>query len=203
MYLLNCQQTQITILAKKTHKSPEDAKNAILDAAEKLIVDSGPAGLRISAVAKNAGMAHPNIIHHFGSREGLIQALASPEKRAQAMTEVLQIAYEGDQGRASVWLHMSGVESAHKSNMESIVKLSHRLRETVDSKASLDNTNRLVMLIILALVGEVVSGHGIKSSLGFGNDDESRANFKQWLAEILLNLSDEQLSTSLDKKQTD
>ena len=36
---------------------------------------SGPAGLRLEAVAKAAGVSHPTILHHFGSREGLIHAL--------------------------------------------------------------------------------------------------------------------------------
>jgi AcrR family transcriptional regulator len=205
-------------MARKTHSSPEQAQKAILDAAEGLMVEVGPAGLRISAVAKKAGMAHPNIIHHFGSRDGLINALAervgeratsritdaikaatnaAPEDRVSAMTHVLDSAYPGDEGRAAVWLHLSGADSSLKSNMERIVELSHSLRQSIDVDANLDNTNRLVMLVTLALVGEVVSGQGIKGALGFGNDDDSRAHFRRWLSEILLTLSDEQLNTSL------
>jgi AcrR family transcriptional regulator len=205
-------------MARKTHSSPEQAQKAILDAAEGLMVEVGPAGLRISAVAKKAGMAHPNIIHHFGSRDGLINALAervgeratsritdaikaatnaAPEDRVSAMTHVLDSAYPGDEGRAAVWLHLSGADSSLKSNMERIVELSHSLRQSIDVDANLDNTNRLVMLVTLALVGEVVSGQGIKGALGFGNDDDSRAHFRRLLSEILLTLSDEQLNTSL------
>ncbi len=209
-------------MARKTHSSPEQAQKAILDAAEKLMVEVGPAGLRISAVAKKAGMAHPNIIHHFGSREGLINALAErvgqratdrisraikqateakPEELVEAMTHVLDTSYPGDEGKAAVWLHLSGAESSLKSNMEQIVQLSHSLRKRIDSEASLGNTNRLVMLVTLALVGEVVSGQSIKGALGFGNDDNSRAHFRRWLTEILLNLSDEQLNTSLSENK--
>lgn len=205
-------------MARKNHNSPEQAQNAILDAAEEMMIDVGPAGLRISAVAKKAGMAHPNIIHHFGSREGLIDALAervgkrateritkaikdatdaAPEDRVNAMTHVLDTAYPGNEGKAAVWLHLSGAKSSLKSNMEKIVQLSHSLRQTIDPDASLENTNRLVMLVTLALVGEVVSGHGVKGALGFGYGDESRAHFRLWLTEILLNLSDQQLDTSL------
>lgn len=207
-------------MARKTHKSPEQARDAILDAAEELMVDVGPAGLRISAVAKKAGMAHPNIIHHFGSRDGLVNALADrvgerataritkaikeateakPEDLVDAMTHVLDTSYPGDEGKAAVWLHLSGAESSMKQNMQSIVELSHSLRKKLDDNASLENTNRLVMLVTLALVGEVVSGQGIKDALGFGNNDESRAYFRRWLSEILINLSDEQLNTSLNK----
>lgn len=209
-------------MARKTHGSPQQAQEAILNAAEKLMVEVGPAGLRISAVAKKAGMAHPNIIHHFGSRNGLINALAervgqraterisnaikeatdaAPEDKVAAMTHVLDTAYPGDEGKAAVWLHLSGAESSLKPNMERIVELSHSLRQTIDVDANLDNTNRLVMLVTLALVGEVVSGPGIKGALGFGNGEDSRAHFRRWLTEILLNISDEQLNTSLSDAQ--
>jgi len=182
------------------------------------MVEVGPAGLRISAVAKKAGMAHPNIIHHFGSREGLINALdervgrrataritqaikqateAKPEDLIDAMTHVLDTSYPGDEGKAAVWLHLSGAESSLKENMQSIVALSHSLRQKLDDNASLENTNRLVLLVTLALVGEVVSGQGIKDALGFGDGEKGRAYFHRWLSEILINLSDKQLNTSL------
>lgn len=209
-------------MARKTHKSSEEARNAILDAAQELMLETGPAGLRINAVAKKAGMAHPNIIHHFGSREGLIEALAEhvgrrsteritqalnhaaecpPENRIEAITRVFEEAFQGEQGRASIWLHMSGEQTSLKENMQKILEVSHRFRETIEPSANLENTNRLVMLITLALIGEAVSGQGIKDALGFGDQEMSRAYFKQWLAEILINLSDEQLNTSLNNNE--
>lgn len=210
-------------MAKKTHKSPEQARNAILDAAERMIVEVGPAGLRISAVARRASMAHPNIIHHFGSREGLINAVAErvgqraterittaisqamqvassdKETLIQAMTKVLDTAYHGDEGRAAVWLHLSGAKSSLKANMDQIVHLSHQLRQSIDPDVELENTNRLVMLVTMALIGEVVSGGAIKEALGFSKKAAQRANFSRWLAEFLLNLSDHELSTSLSR----
>lgn len=208
-------------MARKTHKSPEQAREAILDAAETIIVEVGPAGLHISAVAKKAGMAHPNVLHHFGSRDGLIhsvserigdrataritaainQALsAEPEDRVSAITRVLDTSFQGDEGRAAVWMHMSGANSPVKSNMQQIVELAHQFRESLHHDADKQNTNRVVMLIALALVGEVVSGQGIKDALGFANKGESRAHFHQWLVELLINLSDQQLATSLSNK---
>ena len=77
--------------------------------------------------------------------------------------------------------------------------LSHQLRQSLDPEVKLQNTNRLVMLVTLALVGEVVSGSGIKSAMGFTENGEGSAHFSQWLAEFLLNLSDQELQTSLDK----
>jgi len=117
------------------------------------------------------------------------------------MTQVLDMAYPDDAGKAAVWLHLSGAESSMKANMERIVKLSHSLRQSIDATAEIDNTNRLVMLITLALIGEVISGQSVKEALGFGHDGSSRAHFHQWLTEILLNISDEQLNTSLRTKE--
>lgn len=207
-------------MARKTHSTPEQAQNAILEAAEKIVVAVGPAGLRISAVAREAKMAHPNIIHHFGSREGLLDALAErvgnrateritaainealiapEENRLSAMTHILDCAYLGDEGRCAVWMHLSGAKSSLKPNMQRIVEASHQLRQSILGDVSIQTTNRLVMLVTLALVGEVVSGPGIKEALGFSSNAGNPANFRRWLAELLLNLSDQELSTSIDE----
>ena len=202
-------------MAKKNHDSPEAARDAILDAAEAIVVEVGPAGLRISAVAKRAGMAHPNIIHHFGSRDGLLNALAErvgerateritqaissalsadSDQLVDAMAKVLDTAYQGDEGRAAVWLHLSGAESSLKDNMDKIVDLSHQLRKNIEPTVERENTSRIVLLVTLALVGEVVSGEAIKAALGFEKSpDGSRAQFRRWLAQLLLQLSDSEL----------
>src|SRR5690349_14922747 len=58
-----------------TRRSAEEAQRVILDAAESRLAQVGPAGLRLQEVAADAGIAHPTILHHFGSREGLIHAV--------------------------------------------------------------------------------------------------------------------------------
>ena len=225
-------------MARKTHKSPAEARTAILDAAEQIVVDVGSAGLRISAVAKKAGMAHPNVIHHFGSREGLLNALANrvgeratdritaaisdalstgKEQRVDALEKVLDTAYPGNEGRAAVWLHLSGAESSLEPNMRQIVELSHELRALVHGDVDIENTHRLVMLVSLALVGEVVSGVAVKSAMGYQRYDDAdnspnsstgsgkggrRAHFHRWLAELLLNLSEKELSTSFSREHS-
>ena len=60
---------------KRIRRTPEDARTLILDAAEKTMGREGPAALRLQDVAREAGVSHPTILHHFGSREGLVRAL--------------------------------------------------------------------------------------------------------------------------------
>src|SRR5499427_8639231 len=61
--------------AKRLRRTPEEARRLILDTAQELVARSGPEGLRLQEIAAAAGISHPLILHHFGSREGLVRAL--------------------------------------------------------------------------------------------------------------------------------
>ena len=53
-----------------------DARAAILDAAFDALVASGPA-FSVEGVARAAGVSKPLVFHHFGAREGLLDAMAA------------------------------------------------------------------------------------------------------------------------------
>ena len=38
-------------------------------------MDGGPEAIRLQEIAADAGISHPAILHHFGSREGLVEAM--------------------------------------------------------------------------------------------------------------------------------
>src|SRR5438270_3100651 len=60
---------------KRARRTPEEARQLILETAQQLIARAGPEGLRLQEIAAAAGISHPLILHHFGSREGLVRAL--------------------------------------------------------------------------------------------------------------------------------
>src|SRR5260370_23171471 len=60
---------------KRARRTPEEARRLILESARQLIARAGPEGLRLQDIAADAGISHPSILHHFGSREGLVRAL--------------------------------------------------------------------------------------------------------------------------------
>ncbi len=60
---------------KRIRRTSDEAKRVILDAAESLVSHNGPGGLRLQDVAAVVGLTHPVILHHFGSRDGLMRAL--------------------------------------------------------------------------------------------------------------------------------
>src|SRR5438045_9204068 len=70
-------------MSKRIRRTPEDARALILHAAQARLARTGPEGLRLQDIAADAGISHPLILHHFGSREGLVRALTQ-----QAVTEL-------------------------------------------------------------------------------------------------------------------
>src|SRR5579871_2169432 len=67
------------------------ARELILDATEKRLIVAGPAGIRLQEVAADAGVSHPTVLHHFGSRELLVRAvvLRSIRSIATALVEAI------------------------------------------------------------------------------------------------------------------
>jgi AcrR family transcriptional regulator len=59
----------------RSRRSATETRRAILDAAERCLVEGGPDAIRLQKIAADAGISHPAILHHFKSREGLIEAM--------------------------------------------------------------------------------------------------------------------------------
>lgn len=59
----------------RVRRAPEAARDNILAAAEKLLVEEGPLALKLADVAAAANVANASVLHHFGSIDGLHAAL--------------------------------------------------------------------------------------------------------------------------------
>ena len=59
----------------RRRRSAAETRNAILEAAERRLLAGGPEAIRLQEIAADAGISHPAILHHFGSREGLVEAM--------------------------------------------------------------------------------------------------------------------------------
>src|ERR1044072_3987451 len=57
--------------------SPEESRDAALEAARALLLEAGPQAVTLKAVAARIGRTHANLLHHFGSAAGLQKALAA------------------------------------------------------------------------------------------------------------------------------
>lgn len=59
---------------KRVRRSPEQARQHILDAAVRTLSKHGPAACGLKDVAKAAGISHALITHYFGTYEALVEA---------------------------------------------------------------------------------------------------------------------------------
>lgn len=82
----------MTALPTRRDRLREDALTQIKDVARQLLVESGPAGIHLRAIAREIGMTAPGLYRYFASLEDLIAALIvdcfdeviAEMKRAQA-----------------------------------------------------------------------------------------------------------------------
>lgn len=61
--------------APRRRRTAEEARHEILAAAQRRLAEGGPEAIRLQDIARDLGISHPTILHHFESREGLMQAL--------------------------------------------------------------------------------------------------------------------------------
>ncbi len=74
-------------MSNRRRLAPEESRTAALDAARALLIEAGPQGVTLKAVAARIGRTHANLLHHFGSAGGLQHALA--ERMAADITATI------------------------------------------------------------------------------------------------------------------
>jgi len=200
--------------AKKPRPKRLDAAAAragILDAAEKRLVAAGPAGIRLQEVAADAGVSHPTVLHHFGSREALVKAVTARtldaihdrlvatiaasgggEGALGAMLESVFEALSGGQGRVLFWLALEGHDlDGVGGGLTGVVEASHALRKVRQGGrgkvAPREDTARVVVLAALALSASTVLGPHLYTNAGLGPPAEAGPKFRAWLAKLLAN----------------
>jgi AcrR family transcriptional regulator len=198
---------------KRTRRSAEEARGIILDAAEAQLVRHGPDSLRLVQLAEEIGISHPAILHHFGSREGLVKAVV--ERSMQRLEAQIVSSLQGDLGqgadenllagvfrvladeghaRMMVWLALSGALTRDPigpgRNLKLIAATIHKLRRGRGVDADPEDTTFTVLLAAFALLGNAIAGVPLRRGAGMAAaDDETgaRANarFLAWFARLL------------------
>lgn len=190
-------------------RTAEEAQRVILDAAEQRLAQVGPAGMRLQEVAADAGVSHPTILHHFGSREGLVHAVvqrALGTLHADLMRELQQELAGGTadpvklinrafltlsqrgHARLWVWLALSGqLPPSVQPWVREIATVAHEVRgkrKGAVPRAFEDSLFR-TMLAGLALFGEAIIGDAMRESAGLAGDPKAAARFRAWLGTFL------------------
>jgi len=191
---------------KRPRRTSEEARRLILDTARELLVDSGPEGLRLQEIAVRAGISHPLILHHFGSREGLVQALTQ-----EAATELRDRLIAAMSGGASLeqqldrvfdsfrdglaqrlaWLATVEPEpegEATATIMRDIADVVHARRlaaAPAGAAIARADTDWLIHLVAAAAFGDAVFGKRLRRSAGLPVADAADRRFREWFAALI------------------
>jgi AcrR family transcriptional regulator len=197
----------------KARKKAPDVRSAILDAAEKRLREAGPGAIRLQDVAAEVGISHPAVLHHFGSREGLVRAVVERAIRglqddlartiARQMGEgrpdgevlferVFEMLSDRGHARLLAWLLLAGYEpfdaDAVRAGWASVTEMTHAMRLAGPRKKdapSLEDTRFTLLLSALALFGEAIAGRATFDAAGLGRGAAVERRFRAWLAELL------------------
>ena len=192
---------------KRLRRSPEEARRLILDTARELIADTGPEGLRLQEIAARAGISHPLILHHFGSREGLVRALtrqAADDLRDRLVAAInsgdasleQQIdrvfdAFRDGLAQRLAWL-ATGAHGANDPNpatiLRDIAEVVHARRiAAAGPGVAIDraDTDWLVHLVAATAFGEAIFGRRLLVSAGKPVSEAAERQFRDWFAVLI------------------
>lgn len=191
----------------RVRRTAAASRDAILDAAERRLVEGGPQGLRLTEVAADVGIAHPTVLHHFGSREKLIDAVL--ERRIAAMNELVlrfvaigpsdpsrvRELFEGlaiafgplGHARTIAYLALSGHAAPGLEGVRPLAEAVEEARRAAGARAPDDprDTYFTVLLVAFALFGDALVGplfRGLPEKAPAGASPEA---FRAWLADLL------------------
>lgn len=168
--------------------SPEESRDAALEAARAILLEYGPQAVTLKAVAARIGRTHANLLHHFGSAADLQRALiASMAARItgtiraavlraragdQDPREVVELTFDafGREGAAALasWMILSGNEDALDPILTAIHDLVDELAEghTDATRPIHDETLQLVLMAL----GDAILGAPMARALGLPRD---------------------------------
>jgi TetR/AcrR family transcriptional regulator, repressor for neighboring sulfatase len=197
----------LPVRGKRRRRTPEEARRLILEAAQALIARTGPEGLRLQDIAAAAGISHPLILHHFGSREGLVRALtrqAAAELRDKLVAAMASSDYSIEQqldrvfdafrdglAQRLAWLTTvdpGGGEEETQMIMRDIADSLHTRRLAASPPGvaiERSDTDCLVHLVATAAFGDALFGARLRCSAGLSPTGETDRRFRLWLAALI------------------
>lgn len=179
----------ITPLPERKRLSPEESRDAALEAARAILIEAGPQAVTLKAVAARIGRTHANLLHHFGSAAGLQRALArslaetvcarivsliqaaradegqrSEDKPRQVVDLAFDAFDKSGAGALASWMILSGNEDA----LDPILETIHQLVDQIAAAEGEDSGTTLredTLSLVLMAMGDALLGEPLARSL--------------------------------------
>jgi AcrR family transcriptional regulator len=171
----------VSIIRKRL--SPEESRDAAIEAARALLVEEGPQAVTLKAVAARIGRTHANLLHHFGSAKDLQRALikhladtitaqiGEAAKRARASDqnprEVVDMTFDAfarGAGAMASWMILTGNEDALDPILEAIHNLVDDLAQ--DHAHEGWTLQEETLQLVLTALGDALLGGPMAKALG-------------------------------------
>ncbi len=164
--------------------SPEESRDAALEAARALLLEAGPQAVTLKAVAAKIGRTHANLLHHFGSAAGLQKALAASiaETVTAKVVEAIVRARETDHnprevvdltfdafdtegaGALASWMILTGNQDALDPILDAIHRLVDMIAKDHDHRGQ--SLEEETLHLVLVALGDALLGAPMAKALG-------------------------------------
>ncbi|THG42252.1 TetR/AcrR family transcriptional regulator [Sphingomonas olei] len=176
----------MSVTPLRRRMTPEESRSAALSAARELLVEVGPQAVTLKAVGARIGRTHANLLHHFGSAEGLQKALIEDlaarivgtinaavlrSREAEDPAEVVDLTFDAfgrnGAGALASWMILTGNENA----LDPILTAIHDLVEDLaqDHHGGAPIREETLQLVLMAL-GDALLGAPMAKALGLSRD---------------------------------
>lgn len=198
---------------RRRRRTPEQARATILEVARQRLGEHGLDGLNVVDVARNAGMSHATLIHHFGNTDGMRRALVS-YMTSRLLRDVIGALQGGSPQPLIVLKDLFAAlsQSGHAKLLAWLAIGDSELRKTLDSPPAevmelfaelvdvLANqlpealerepaARRMVYLVATAAIGYGVAGALLPRVIGLAREDAEA--FPEWLGLQLQRMLDQ------------
>ena len=173
---------------RRRRRGPEEARAEALACARRLLIAHGPNGVTLQAVAREIGVTHGNLIHHFGSAaelqsslmgvmvrdlaaalENAVAHVRSDESAPRTLVDIVFDAFdEGGAAQLAAWIAVSN----RYEHLEPVREAVGELVAAVDEKvraAGGDAPRHIpsaLLFVTLCAFGDAMIGGPLRDMLG-------------------------------------
>lgn len=181
----------------RIRRTPEAAREHIISAARRLLIEEGPRALKLQRVGKEAGMSHASVVHYFGNIDGLTLALVkdnhrkrrerlreelgkseSKQERGERISQALAALSDRDQGRLNLSLLSLGYDPFPPPEELGLSSIAHVLSDMTE--IPFEEAQQMVLANVLVMLGEAMVGSHMRARLGVEDSADERQRFRQW-----------------------
>jgi AcrR family transcriptional regulator len=176
----------------RVRRTRDEARQLILDAAARLLVEGGPRAVEMRAVAQRVGMTDAGVAHHFGSRDALLAALLRQGGRriraavaeatgrwleepvcVETLIAAIATVYAEGYGELAIAVHAAGWRDDGGGMLAPVVDALHAAR--AGARPSRAETRLAVAALHQALATEAAYGPAFRRSAGIKDPAAARS----------------------------